>query len=1240
MLLITNIVILSHRSFSQDNYYDDYFNLPHHTETPSFTSPEVAGLGKYIDIPVSLYTGVPKISIPLYQIKVNDFILPISLSYHSSGIKVEEVASWVGLGWTLNAGGVITRAVKGIPDDLYEVENIQNEYGADIFCFDAGYLYSGEIISDYCNETGSLSGQQFWKLSHGGLDGEPDIFYFNFFGYTGKFVFDHDGSIHLFEKNNLEISYSKESQGFIDEFVIRTGNGVKVTFAAIEMPSIINGGKTDDLFYFALVDVFHIKTHPTAWYISQIELPNSNEIITFEYENEDISTIKRNRQEFFKSEDYYPYWNSLFNNDAYYFQSSKRLSKIVWNNGAIEFEANHLRQDYDLITTGQNVSNPSMESKALTGLKVIDKNDNQILSYIFNYSYFYTTTIDDDLPCYHIGYSKRLKLDNIYQESINGLQNGTYFFEYDNTPMPHRFSYEQDYWGYYNANHTNGTNPDKTLIPNFYEYSWDGGINDEYNNKYLGPFSIFQRSNSSSSIYFNDFADRSPNPDVIQACMLKKIIYPTGGSHEFIYEPNEFYLDGQNIVGGGVRIKKSIANDYLNPEKNIIKEYYYTNVDDPSISSGRVIYLPQFVKGRRLDPLAQSKHTVFSISQGGLGSTHGSIVGYEEVMVKQTGNGTKYFKYNLPATFGEETANCDDGNNCIYNRTISERFSQWGLNPTVVESNFPFPPDPNYDWNRGQLIEEKIFNESDVLLKHTTNEYQIHEYNKINSLFVKDLYWECIGSCSYSFKYGKYYYLSTWQTPWKKTETTYDNNGETGITISTEYIYDNPAHKLITEKRRNKSDGSIDIVEYQYPEDISNPAEVFTSASIINKMIVRHMVNPILKAERFNDTKRVAGGINTFNYYNFNFDIPRPSKNYVLEGEDYKLESNIGDYDNRGNPLQFHKENNIISAYYWGYNYQYPIIQADNILYDELKTSINTIQPDIETFLENLGNLSEESQRVNLKAFNTALRAALPNAMITSYTYNPLIGMSSETNPSGKTTYYYYDSISRLETIKDNDDNIIKHLDYNYFEPFITVSPKTISLSSNAGTVHVDILSNVNWEISENSNWIGGIIPSSLQGSGNGYFSFNYTAYNELCRSTEITISTYFIDETISITQFGNNECEFVNVISPNLGYNNPAISEADLQSSCNDVITMQFIKLSNSNNITSVQIGDLYYYDINNYEIYTIEVPFGESLIHCKIISEGGLDDYVELEILAVQNPNTVIGTENKLTLSNPHIE
>ena len=80
-------------------------------------TPEVANLSRYANVPVSLYTVKPQIEFPLYTLKCGNLELPISLSYHASGLKVDEEPSWAGLGWVLNAGGFITREVKGIPDE-------------------------------------------------------------------------------------------------------------------------------------------------------------------------------------------------------------------------------------------------------------------------------------------------------------------------------------------------------------------------------------------------------------------------------------------------------------------------------------------------------------------------------------------------------------------------------------------------------------------------------------------------------------------------------------------------------------------------------------------------------------------------------------------------------------------------------------------------------------------------------------------------------------------------------------------------------------------------------------------------------------------------------------------------------------------------------------------------------------------------------------------------------------------
>ena len=70
-------------------------------------SPTASELGKFGSYPVNLSTGLPQISIPLYTVQSGDISIPITLKYHASGIKVNQRSSWVGLGWSLNTGGLI-----------------------------------------------------------------------------------------------------------------------------------------------------------------------------------------------------------------------------------------------------------------------------------------------------------------------------------------------------------------------------------------------------------------------------------------------------------------------------------------------------------------------------------------------------------------------------------------------------------------------------------------------------------------------------------------------------------------------------------------------------------------------------------------------------------------------------------------------------------------------------------------------------------------------------------------------------------------------------------------------------------------------------------------------------------------------------------------------------------------------------------------------------------------------------
>lgn len=110
--------------------YDNSFNTVAETSkmAPTPNSPEAQAFTKYGDVPVSMYMGTPNVQIPLFVFDGRELDLPISLTYDASGIKVEQLATNVGLGWNLNVGGRVSRIANGLPDDFISGANTNIPY--------------------------------------------------------------------------------------------------------------------------------------------------------------------------------------------------------------------------------------------------------------------------------------------------------------------------------------------------------------------------------------------------------------------------------------------------------------------------------------------------------------------------------------------------------------------------------------------------------------------------------------------------------------------------------------------------------------------------------------------------------------------------------------------------------------------------------------------------------------------------------------------------------------------------------------------------------------------------------------------------------------------------------------------------------------------------------------------------------------------------------------------------------
>jgi YD repeat-containing protein len=152
----------------------------------SFPSPTAASLGVFGEHEVSLFTGSPKVSVPIAELKEGRLTLPIELQYRADGVKVDEHPGWVGSNWSLSSGGMITRVVKGLPDEFH-LQMQGGDYPAYGFTF-MGPFITGPNWSDPTtikefalsqNDDGSYHG--IWT------DTEPDEFIVNVPGLSGKF---------------------------------------------------------------------------------------------------------------------------------------------------------------------------------------------------------------------------------------------------------------------------------------------------------------------------------------------------------------------------------------------------------------------------------------------------------------------------------------------------------------------------------------------------------------------------------------------------------------------------------------------------------------------------------------------------------------------------------------------------------------------------------------------------------------------------------------------------------------------------------------------------------------------------------------------------------------------------------------------------------------------------------------------------------------------------------------------
>ncbi|MGN7825078.1 RHS repeat domain-containing protein [Chitinophaga sp. 22536] len=1033
-------------------------------------SPNAAALGKYGDIPVGLYTGIPNIGIPLYTVKLGKFSLPISLNYHSSGLKVEERASNVGLGWSLNAGGVITRTVHGKPDESA-----------------LGYWNYGNVVP------ADLRGHDLTQFLGGSYDSEPDMFYYNFGGKSGKFIIDAtpEKKAHIIPFQDLSISHDNT----LSRFEIVDENGIRYIFNTNEISHVDGGGGL-------------ITSHTSAWYLTQIITPFGTVDLGYSATDDLPEVIQYSSVDYLQAAGSYSACMPLDLSSAV---SSTTYNGKVLTDITTPFENVHFYNTGNRLDL-QGVS--KVDSMVVSDYKGISK-----MKFGLSYSYFENN-----------GNSFRLRLDRLTQYAVNDTGTLVHAFEYyAPTAVPAVTSLSQDYWGYFNgAQNTTllpeidprlwgplyskpGANrkPDAAyaitgvlkkitypaggytqFIYESNDYGFKEGrmitdrpeiagvantsasmtntVNAPYNAKTFtidhvqrismtiggnysgaapvenGPSVYVKRINTdgSKTVLYEQF--------MINATATRTLDITDTGTYEISAVVDgkvqnasirvDYFALGQDTIkvvkGGGLRIKRIVNNDGITPVENI-RNFYYRMEGDTARSSGNLISPYMFAEFKATNSGACTFLQRATFSTNYLGFTQGAPVGYscvKEEVSGATSNGSvvSLFKNEAPNTRAALYAfdlTAPDGTPNIRANGLSNKAST------------------DMDVFRGHLMTEKYYNNNGQLIRSVSNNYTIDRYGQglPNYFEVKVIqpfsFQVCLKDCNIcdpgnpnnpigchefgikNYSYAESRVISPWIVKTRTIETDYFPERNDSLQKEARYYYENPQHGLLTRMVTLQSTGDSLITVSKYPLDSINGLSA-SAAAAKSLLVSKHYAATLLQQSKLKNNSSLEDVLINYNVWPSGLPLPESVFSRTLNNP---VENRLTffNYDNTANILEQSKSNDVHEVYLWGYKRQYPVAK---IAGGDYNTIISNVDSNV---LDNPAN--DEALRNEIDKIRKA--PGNEKILVSTYTYSPVWGLTSETDPAGKVTFYEYDGFGRLKLIRDLNGKILKQFDYRYLQP-------------------------------------------------------------------------------------------------------------------------------------------------------------------------------------------------------------
>ncbi|TCC99786.1 RHS repeat domain-containing protein [Pedobacter psychroterrae] len=534
---------------------------------------------------VDMTTGTLKIGIPLYEIKVNDIVVPITLNYSATGLKVGQEASAVGMGWELSAGGKIVRNIQG-KDDLgsegillYPLPNVANldPHSNSTHRSVIGEILDGKKDSGWDTYNYSLPNGMGGTYVKNGLT----------FPYDPLITIVHPGLIKTTDglQYNFTTGEHKKTTRRID-FMRNTATPTRVTLGQEwnqepgvesrdwDLSTIVSSKFKDTVFFaYETMGSQNPKLVPKTRISTTESLPL--------YRETRAASPVHGGMTPHTDDQFYLIQDPMISQSKVETLMHTRLSTINFPNGSVIFEY----QSADI--AGQDV---------LTSIRINQK-INGVTTLIKRYGFEYDVADQN--------YGHYLLAVHVYDKTDTWQSAWDFTYEGKLPVVANTGSKAQDRWGFYNGQTGNLTmldNPDGVLalrtrahypITNT-PYTSSKSI--RYSRPdalgHYGLHSAVVDPITGVIICTIPFADRSYSFANAVKGTLKKVITPTGGLYEYEYEPHQMYFIerpdlSSNIAriesGGGIRIKsitKKLDHDDLysgltDIEKNFKKKYVY-----------------------------------------------------------------------------------------------------------------------------------------------------------------------------------------------------------------------------------------------------------------------------------------------------------------------------------------------------------------------------------------------------------------------------------------------------------------------------------------------------------------------------------------------------------------------------------------------------------------------------------------------------------------------------------------